>query len=110
MVACDWLEDIAGPSDTHETGITVVPGSCERGPGPARPPSIAWQSSAIGAECNSSAAEHLADYARMERKAGRAMGLPCLVGLRLAPTCKTREETLLRTTRPGAESVSSKRM
>ena len=63
MAPCDWLEDIAAPSaDTHETGSTAAPGSCERGRRPARSPSVARQSPAIGAECNSPAAEHLADY------------------------------------------------
>ena len=71
---CDWLEDIAGSSDTHETGTTVVPGSCERGRGPARSTSVARQSSAIGAERNSPAAEHLADYGHDGEKGGAGHG------------------------------------
>ena len=75
MAPCDWLEDIAGSSDTHETDTTVVPGSCERDRGPTRPPSLARQSPAIGAESNSPAAEHLADYGQDGEKDGAGYGL-----------------------------------
>ena len=71
---CDWLEDIVGPSNTHETGTTVVPGSCERGLTPARSLSVTWQSPAIGAARNSPAAEHWADYGQVGEKGWASYG------------------------------------
>ena len=57
----------------------MVSRSCERGRGPARLPRVARQGPAIGAERNSPAAEHLANYGQNGEKGGAGYG-PSLLG------------------------------
>ena len=85
MDPCGWLDHFDGPSETRETGTTLAPGSCEHGRSPVRSPSEERQSLAMGITAACLPPSAWLTTVRLERRAGRASGLPCLVSVRLGP-------------------------
>ena len=82
---CGWLDHIDGPSATRETGTTLAPGSSERGRRLVRLPSESDRVLQWGLTADRLSPSAWPTTARLERRAGRVAGLPCLVGARLGP-------------------------